>query len=98
MEKARNTDFVIAYPNKWNDNERELLRNAMIKADLVGSWDAKTKVHFVPKREALQSFMMRELKQAADPVCLSTFAFKVIRMTNFHSLVPSLFVIPTVST
>jgi hypothetical protein len=72
-EKTRNLDFVIASPDRWHGNEQEFLRRVMVEANLVRRGDASSKVHFVPKREAIKHFVMKKLMEANLRVRLFTF-------------------------
>jgi hypothetical protein len=61
---SNNVEFVVAYPDRWDGNELEVLRKAMLKARLVYPEDAMDKINFVPKRKALKSFIKKKVTRA----------------------------------
>jgi hypothetical protein len=59
--KAGDIELVIACPNWWRQKSaKAAMRAAAVSSKFVNAWGAEDTVRFVPEKEAVKSFVMRQ--------------------------------------
>jgi hypothetical protein len=83
VKEEGDIEVVIAHPDWWGKKEQEVLTMAAVDAHLTV---ATSKVHFVSRREAEKSFVMRELGKSRLQVSSLALGLRMLRVICFRRL------------